>query len=305
MAFPRIKALPRYLTLVAAAAALTVAAGCASRGPNASLETARSDVNRTAQDANVARLAPVELKAAQEAIGRADQELRNKGDGAEVNHLAYVAAQRADIARTVARARLADEQVRQAGAQVTQTRLEARTAEADAARAEASAAQAQAAAAQAQAQTANQQAAAAQAQVQDMRARMAEIEAQQTERGLLVTLGDLNFETGKFQLLPSANARLDKLANFLKQYPDRKVLVEGFTDSTGGAALNMTLSKHRADAVRSALVTRGIAADRIATAGHGTAYPVASNASAEGRAQNRRVEVVITDDTGKLQGRRN
>ena len=133
--------------------------------------------------------------------------------------------------------------------------------------------------------------------------RVRDIQAQQTERGLLVTLGDVLFETGKAQLLSPAFPRLDKLAEFLRQYPDRRLLIEGYTDSVGGDSYNLELSQRRAESVRMALIQRGIDPGRITIRGYGESYPVADNANAEGRALNRRVEVVITDERGNLRPR--
>ncbi|NOJ99271.1 OmpA family protein, partial [Corallococcus coralloides] len=126
---------------------------------------------------------------------------------------------------------------------------------------------------------------------------------QQTERGLLVTLGDVLFAFNKAELSAQAAPRLDKLANFLRQFPDRKLIIEGHTDSVGGDAYNQELSERRAQAVQNALVQRGVAPDRITARGYGKTYPVADNASPEGRAMNRRVEIVIADDKGNLRGR--
>ena len=157
----------------------------------------------------------------------------------------------------------------------------------------------------ARAEAARQQSAAqaAQARVAALEAKLREIEAQQTERGLLVTLGDVLFEFGKADLLAAAGPRLDKLAEFLRQYPDRRLLVEGYTDSVGSASYNLDLSRRRAQAVQTALTQRGIDISRITAQGYGKDYPVANNATAEGRAMNRRVEVIIADDKGNLRGR--
>ena len=107
--------------------------------------------------------------------------------------------------------------------------------------------------------------------------------------------------------VPTAEVRitpdLDKLANFLKQFPDRKLLIEGYTDSVGSDSYNQDLSDRRAQAVRDALVQRGVDTSRITARGYGKAHPVADNASPEGRAMNRRVEIVIADDKGNLRGR--
>lgn len=278
--------------------------GCAApEGPNPDIEQARSEVERVAAMPIVTQHAPLELKQALDSVEHADREWRDDGDRGEAQHDAYIAAQRAAIAEHLARSRDADQRIQLANATADRARLEARSREAAAARREASQ-QAQVAAAQAQrAAAADQRARAANEQVRQLEARMREIEAQQTERGLLVTLGDVLFETGKSELLPTAAPRLDKLAEFLRQYPDRRLLVEGYTDAVGSEDYNLQLSQRRAEAVRMALVQRGIDPLRITTRGYGESYSVADNSSAEGRALNRRVEVVITDGNGNLRAR--
>ncbi len=109
----------------------------------------------------------------------------------------------------------------------------------------------------------------------------------------MLTLGDVLFATGRATLMPGGLQTVDRLANFLQKYPDRNVLIEGHTDSVGRAEYNMGLSQRRADAVRKALMDRGIGAERITTKGYGESYPVASNKTAAGRQENRRVEVVV------------
>ncbi|MCG2720752.1 MAG: OmpA family protein [Thermodesulfovibrionales bacterium] len=96
--------------------------------------------------------------------------------------------------------------------------------------------------------------------------------------------------------MSGATRTLDKLAEFLEQYPNRKVLIEGFTDSTGSETYNLGLSQNRADSVRDALTMKGVPATRITTKGYGEQYPIASNATSAGKQQNRRVEVVILDE---------
>lgn len=124
------------------------------------------------------------------------------------------------------------------------------------------------------------------------------LEAQQTERGLLVTLGDVLLAFNKAELSAQAAPDLDKLANFLNQFPDCKLLIGGYTDSVGGDSNNQDLPDHCVQAVRDALVQRGVNSSRITARGYGKAHPVADNASPEGRAMSRRVEIVITDDKG-------
>ncbi|MFT3814985.1 MAG: OmpA family protein [Acidovorax sp.] len=268
-------------TALALAAALALSA-CATREPPASLGAARTVVNNAAANPDVARRAPLELKEATDTLARADQAWSKNADGAEADSLAYVARQRAETAVALTRARNADDKLKDANAEANRLRLDARTRELQAARGDAAQANARAAA---------------------LEARLKELQAQQTERGLLVTLGDVLFEFGKANLLPTAGQRLDQLADFLKQYPDRKLIIEGHTDSVGSDATNQALSERRAQAVQQALVVRGVDPSRITTRGYGKAYPVASNATPEGRALNRRVEVVIADEKGNLRSR--
>ena len=109
------------------------------------------------------------------------------------------------------------------------------------------------------------------------------------------TLGDLLFATGKSDLTGGAGPNLDKLAAFLGEYPDRTVLIEGHTDSVGSEESNYFLSQRRADSVKSYLVGRGVPANRLSTKGLGQGSPVASNDTATGRQQSRRVEVVTSN----------
>ncbi len=157
---------------------------------------------------------------------------------------------------------------------------------------------------------ARQQAARAQERAQEMAAKAQQLteqvrdfKAQETERGLVVTLGDLLFDAGEAQLKPAGTQAIDKLAEFLKQYPERNILIEGYTDSTGDAAFNQQLSERRANAVRDALLADAISPDRMRTIGYGEQFPVASNATSDGRQQNRRVEVIISDKEGSIPNR--
>lgn len=290
------------------AAGLLVA--CANTTPLTALEDARAAVSTAAGDPTVNQYAQLELKQATDALARADRDWADDHDTAEATHLAYLARQRAAIALNAARSRQLDASIQQAGSEADRIRLRARTQEADAQTLKAQAAQQQAMSAeqraaqqQAQASAAMAQANAAQDRVRTLEAQLRELEAQQTERGLLVTLGDVLFAFNKAELSAQAGPRLDKLANFLKQFPDRKLLIEGYTDSVGSDSYNQELSDRRAQAVRDALVQRGVDTSRITARGYGKAHPVADNASAEGRAMNRRVEIVIADDKGNLRGR--
>jgi outer membrane protein OmpA-like peptidoglycan-associated protein len=161
-------------------------------------------------------------------------------------------------------------------------------------------AQAKAEAAQRQADESQRMTAEANARNVELAAQLKDLNAKSTNRGLVVTLGDVLFDTDKAQLKSGGVRSVEKLGGFLKQYPQRKVVIEGFTDSTGTESLNAALSARRAEAVRAALLGSGIGNDRITTHGYGESYPVASNDSAVGRQLNRRVEIVLSDDAGNV-----
>jgi len=122
---------------------------------------------------------------------------------------------------------------------------------------------------------------------------MDDLKAEVTDRGLVLTLGDVLFATGSADLQSGANSNLDKLVTFLNEHPERKVLVEGHTDNVGGEELNQRLSRQRAEAVRNYLTEKGIAAERLSAEGIGMDRPVADNSTRTGRQQNRRVEIII------------
>jgi outer membrane protein OmpA-like peptidoglycan-associated protein len=124
------------------------------------------------------------------------------------------------------------------------------------------------------------------------------LKAKPTPRGLVLTLGDVLFDTGRAQLNPGSGRKLDQLAQFLAEHPERRVQIDGFTDNVGTESYNQDLSQRRADAVKSSLVTRGIDSTRIGSQGYGKTFPVADNTDSGGRQLNRRVEVVIGEDDG-------
>ncbi|HEU0201299.1 MAG TPA: OmpA family protein [Burkholderiaceae bacterium] len=154
--------------------------------------------------------------------------------------------------------------------------------------------------AQQEADAARREALAAAERAEKSRQEMQALAAKPTPHGMVVTLSDVLFDTGSANLKPGAKRKLDQLAEFMKQHSERKLRIEGFTDSTGSVDTNQVLSERRAAAVRTALIERGVAPERVETVGYGPAFPVASNADAAGRQQNRRVEIVISDEQGNL-----
>ena len=269
---------------------------------------------------NVASYAQLEMQQAGDSLAQADKASANNDSAEKVDKLAYLAKQKIALTREVAKQKSAEAQVASAAKERDQVRLDQRTNEADRANASAKqsqlaaqaaqAAQGDAAEAQRKTQLAQVEVADAQSKTQEAQARAAQLEAQladlaakKTERGMVITLGDVLFGTDLARLSSDGMRTAQKLATVLQQNPKRTVLVEGFTDSTGAAAHNQTLSERRAGAVQSALLELGVARERIAVRGYGEAYPIAANDTAPNRQLNRRVEIVLSDDSGKITSR--
>jgi outer membrane protein OmpA-like peptidoglycan-associated protein len=200
------------------------------------------------------------------------------------------------------RQREASEQaVQQSNAAAQQAALQAQQAATDRAEAQARAAQAEAAAEKARAdrEAAQQQARQATDQTEQMRERLKEqlnavLATRETARGLIVNMSDVLFDFNKYSLKPDAREKLAKVSGILLSYPNLKLQVEGYTDSIGSDEYNQKLSEQRADSVRDYLVTQGVAQPNISAAGYGKSDPVADNGTASGRAENRRVQLVVS-----------
>lgn len=284
--------------------ALAVVAGCSTTPPtNVRLDQAREDFRTVQADPRSQNQAPAELRQAADALTAANTAASNREDVAQVNHLAYVASQRAAIVRETVNFKSAEMGVANAAAARTSAQLQARTQEADAAQRAAAEAQRSASMARTDTVEAQRQAALAMERNRLLEARMAELNAKQTPRGMVITLGDVLFDVDRSALKPAGTRMVDQLAEVLKADPRRTVLVEGFTDSTGADAYNQTLSTDRADAVRVALLAQGIATNRVVSRGYGKANPVGSNDTAAGRQLNRRVEIVLSDESGQIKAR--
>jgi len=288
----------RYLPLSLIAAVVLV--GCSTVPPqNSSLEDARSLYNSARTDSQVVSLAPLELQKAGDSLSKADAAL-SKGDNDAVEQQAYLTRQRVAIAQETAKRKSAETAIANATAQRDQVRLEARTAEAEAAKRQAELARQSADEKAAALAAASAEAQRNAALIAEQEQQLRELEAKKTERGMVITLGDVLFAVNKAQLSAGGTRNVQKLADFLNKYPQRKVLIEGHTDSTGSRSINQPLSEQRADAVRSALVGMGISGDRIETRGYAETYPVATNNTAAGRQLNRRVEIILSDDSGNI-----
>lgn len=277
--------------------ALALTAGCATIPTDSKLLTAaNADYQAAAGNPQVVKYAPVALKEAEEALRAVEAERQRGTDAALVNHHAYLARQKVAIAVQQAKLNAAEDEVAQARAERDKVILQARASEAEKLRrvAEVRAREAE---------LARQQAERTKGELESMTQELSELKARGTERGLVLTLGDVLFGFNQWDLAPGGQRVVTKLSDFLRRYGRRQVMIEGFTDSIGPDTYNLNLSERRANAVRLALIQRGIDPGRIRVRGYGKAYPVADNTSEAGRQRNRRVEIIISDETGRIPAR--
>jgi outer membrane protein OmpA-like peptidoglycan-associated protein len=228
------------------------------------LETARTLVP-SVEASPRAGVAAAQISEARKALDRAN-DLAEKGQAPEeIKHEATVATLNAQIANEAILTAQAKDEIDKGNAERQQVLLDARNREA-----------------------------------QRLEQQMRDLQAKQTERGMVLTLGDVLFDTGKATLKPGAYSTIDRLAQVLKESANRKVIIEGHTDSTGSEENNILLSQQRALSVQAALMERGVSGEQIATIGKGEAVPIASNDNAAGRQRNRRVELVVSQDASRV-----
>ena len=275
----------KNLILSAALAALLLACASAPQR-NESVEEARSEVQKLSQEPLAQQAASTDIEAARNILQQADMALQQRKSPEEVNHLAYLALRHAQAGQARVAAARARQEVAQAEQERNRIVLQTRERETQQARSEA--------------EIAKGAAQSAQSQLANARQELQDLQAKQTDRGMIVTLSDVLFDTGRATLKPGADRALDRLAQFLKANPRTRVIVEGHTDSVGSEAYNEELSQRRAQAVTVALSARGVPADQYQAKGLGKAYPVASNETPAGRQQNRRVEIVFSDESGRF-----
>ncbi len=286
----------RLLIVVAAAAALLAGCAAAPVKPEGAAQ-ARSKLTQLQADPDLASRAPIAIEEADRAVRIAETP---QPDVALTMHRIYMAERKVDIARALAETRFAEDQRGALSQQRDNARLDARTREADAAKKQAAMAMAENARQKAvmdqardAADAARLAAASSEAKSAQMQREIAALQAKVTDRGLVLTLGDVLFASGKAALQSGASGNLNKLVAFLNKYPERSVAIEGYTDSVGSEEYNQALSQRRAEAVRSYLVGQGIGPQRLIASGMGESSPIAPNDSAAGRQQNRRVEMII------------
>jgi outer membrane protein OmpA-like peptidoglycan-associated protein len=258
-------------TLMATAVAALLASCASAPERSDRLEQARTEVQTLSQDPLAQQVASKDLEAARSRLQEAQVALEQKKPAEVVDHLAYLAQRAAQTGEARVQEAHSRQEIARAEEQRNRVLLEARAQETDAAKAKLAASQAE----------------------------LADLKAKQTDRGLIVTLGDVLFDTAQATLKPGADLTLDRLARYMKDNAQARVVIEGHTDSVGSDEYNDALSQRRADAVAAALIRRGVSPDSVRAIGRGKAYPVATNDTAAGRQQNRRVEIIFSDTSGR------
>lgn len=258
-------------TLFAAAGMLAFTAGCATQDTQQSLDQARAELQSVMEDPQIQRSAPLDVTRAGEALERGQRFADYLGGADDAVHYAYLSRRYSQIAREHSEQLLNQERasrLREERARLRELLQEARLVDAQQGRWQ-----------------------------QDQ---MASLAASETDRGLVMTLGDMLFKAESAELQASASRTLLQLMSFLQLNPQRRVRVEGYSDNRGDTMDNLVLSRARAEAVSRFLSELGIDESRIEVMGYGEQFPVAENASARGRAQNRRVEILFSDERGQL-----
>jgi len=273
--------------LYATVASAIVLGGCATTSEQASVvDKAQSDYQLLASDPNVQKYAVVQLQEAKKSIDKAEALVDSSESDDAINHQLYIVNRKLEITSATAQRRVAEVSTENADERRQQALLEAKEQDLKQAQAVAEVYRAQALAAQEHASEMEDRAV-------ELSQKVDNLTTKKTDRGLVLTFGDILFETAKSSLKPGAERTLERVAEFLDDYPERQILVEGFTDSVGSDSYNRTLSEQRAESVMDALADSGVEQTRMEAKGYGESYPVASNDTSEGRQLNRRVEVLI------------
>lgn len=251
-------------------------AGCSAGVGQQEIDAARTQYEQLLQSPEVAERAPKDVTRAAESLARAERLADFWGHDKDVAHYAYLSRRYSEIAQE--HHLLAGNQQELEGLARHKARLEQLNKEL---------------------RLLN-----AQQQGSWLEEQLSSLAAIETERGLVMTMGDVSFDTGSSELNVSAHRTLLQLAQFLQLNPRRRVRIEGYSDSQGDSARNKVLSELRAQSVAQALQDLGVVSERMHVVGYGEAYPVAENATARGRAANRRVEIVFSDEAGQLAAER-
>ncbi len=293
-----------FATMVMASIGL---AACAHNPPQ-ELVDARAAYQR-ASTGTAQQYRPDEVHKAWSALQAAESSYSSEPESGKTRDLAYIAERKAQVAEALATAAAAEkvqgeaknelDQKNAQNAQRTKQQLGQTKETLNETQRQLSDAQQTTQQTAAQLAQEQQARAAAEAQAKQANDALSALAAKEEARGMVITLsGSVLFASNQSVLLPEAQTRLNQVADALMQSKQRTILIEGHTDSRGSAATNMALSQRRADAVRDYLVSRGYPSDKVTARGIGPDRPIASNDSAEGRANNRRVEIVVQPGAG-------
>ena len=300
---PRLRSLSLSIIACSLLSALPSCAGAPPNDPK--LDQAYSDYDSASHDSAVQQAAPEQLQKASSELAKAEELLKNGAPTSEVHHYAYLARERVAIAQQKSETNAIQKKINLSGTQRDKAILDAKQQKINQLGAQVSQQKSDAQTAseklkQDKAQRDKAILDAKQQKILSLREKLSNLKAKETNRGLVLTLGSVLFDLNKSTLKTGATKNLDKLSEFMKNDPKRNVMIEGYTDSTGKPEYNKRLSIRRAKAVRNTLVNDGINPQRIVTKGYGSHYSLATNKTAEGRQENRRVEIVISDEHGKF-----
>lgn len=280
--------------------AASMVSACGASAPPRELVDARDAYTR-AHKGPASQLALAELETAKQALQEAEAAFRD-GEEQETKNLAYVAERKAQLAHAAGELQQANRQrsdalqkaqeAREQYQRVTEKRLSEAQRKLEETARQKGMTEAQLEEEKRRRQAAEKKAAAALASLEQL------AKVKEEARGVVITLsGGVLFASGKYELLPIARNKLDEVAKALSDQGYKSIVVEGHTDSRGSETQNMSLSERRAESVRAHLVSRGIDASKISSVGLGESRPIADNSTAEGRANNRRVEIIVQPET--------
>jgi OmpA-OmpF porin, OOP family len=276
----------KYPQVVLTTAIVAALSACSSTPKRVeSLENARAIVPQV-ESSPRAGVAAANVSEARKSLNTANRLADSGGNLGDIEFESNIATLNAQIANEKILTAQANEEIQKGTAERQAVLIQSREAEARMRTDEAERRAAEAREASLRAQTLEQE--------------LADLKAKKTERGLVLTLGDVLFDTGKATLKPGAYPTIERLAAALKEVPTRKVMIEGHTDSVGADEYNMQLSRSRAQSVQAALLERGALSDQITTIGKGESTPIASNDDSGGRQQNRRVELIFQEDGARV-----
>lgn len=276
-------------TLLSGALAVALLSGCSSTPESMNkIDEVRQHYEQLSRSSDAREYAPVVLSEAERSVEKLNQMVEGNADDQAIDHQLYLTDRKLDIVEATITQKKSDAEVANAEVARKDILLNARTREAEQAKAEASRLSAEAKAAENYADLMA-------ARARELQQTVSDLKAKETDRGLVLSLDNILFDVNKATLKPGAERTIEKISEFLNEYPDREIIIEGFTDSTGSDEYNLQLSQRRADAVKEALTGNSVEPGRVQTKGYGEAYPVASNDTNPGRLQNRRVEIVIAN----------